>query len=846
MRKAVLLGLALALLFIQSASAVEPNQLTQIYFAGSEGSLKTSLSLYDGFRFVQDLQSADVIVLSSQTENLEGIANRVRNGAGLLVALWPDLSTKEAEILFGRSIKLTFLENEISLVASQEANDPVVQAVIWNSAPQVKERIEVSSIDINPLVEAYEDQSLILGSTMHGKGKVFIFTPVLGPETNLQFQQWAYFNYLIYHLVQQTAQKTPLSFGQYPVSPVPHEVERLVIFLILALILAFVGFLFWSVRRYSLKHPEELNVLVVDREEYRSRQETTSWDEIGFHRPLGGFMLAFMIGVVAFIPMIIYQNMILPAYILPSAQALGIWGRVTQFFQLLWQLFDLGTGAAFVKFFSEYRVHDPRKAVQYGQVFIWWQLLSGAVQVAIVTTVASVILPDSAYALYAWSVIIHSMIQIPGFLGVMRLALNAYQRADYGQIVTIATEVLLPILVQPICVTLMVIWGRSNPVFGESMGGLLGLGISAYMIQVLAFLIGLWLYRRLGYNVRVLFLAHFDWKTITTAFRFGAFEMLGSAAWAAGQALEIVVTQAKLINYAEIWGNWGLAQNFIFAFQVVGSLYDNLMPSISEAISNGRKLLGRYYSVMAYKWGGIISAYIGAVLLAVADRFIIGASGPQFARAAVYSIPLILWGAIQYPSWVGDNVQLGSNKPYLKMILVAGEQSIRIILAWLLIDQLQVTGLILAYFIGLLAKDIVAYFINNRLCYKQQFFFWQSLAAPLLAGIVHFLFLRWFTGLIWQADQITSVVIFFIGILPSYPLFAFLYGLFGGWDDSTLAELYQAVELSNFMRPLSWLFWFCSALGARMSPLHNSFPITIRAAALDEARSLMAERVKLS
>jgi len=65
------------------------------------------------------------------------------------------------------------------------------------------------------------------------------------------------------------------------------------------------------------------------------------------------------------------------------------------------------------------------------------------------------------------------------------------------------------------------------------------------------------------------------------------------------------------------------------------------------------------------------------VLLAVADRFIIGASGPEFVRAAAYAGPLIIWGAVQYPSWVGDTVQLGTNRHNLKSVLVAAEQLIR-------------------------------------------------------------------------------------------------------------------------------------------------------------------------
>jgi hypothetical protein len=81
--------------------------------------------------------------------------------------------------------------------------------------------------------------------------------------------------------------------------------------------------------------------------------------------------------------------------------------------------------------------------------------------------------------------------------------------------------------------------------------------------------------------------------------------------------------------------------------------------------------------------------------------------------------------------------------------------------------------------------------------------------------------------------------------VPSYPIFAFLYAFFGGWDDETLAEVKRAASLASFMKPLAWLFWAASALGARISPLHGRFPVRIRAEALAEARALEAERVSL-
>ena len=179
-------------------------------------------------------------------------------------------------------------------------------------------------------------------------------------------------------------------------------------------------------------------------------------------------------------------------------------------------------------------------------------------------------------------------------------------------------------------------------------------------------------------------------------------------------------------------------------------------------------------------------------------------------------------------------------------MLVFSEQLIRVVLAWILLARFQVTGLIIAYFVGLFSKGLAAYIINHKICFPQRFFIWQSLVAPLLAGVAHFGLLYWLTGYIWKGDQITSVLIFFIGILPSFPLYMFLYGLFGGWDTATLEELNSAVALSGAVQGLTrWGIYEPTALGAHISPLNNRFPITNRIEAMLEAKALTGERIKL-
>jgi O-antigen/teichoic acid export membrane protein len=816
----------------------------RVFYAGPDGAVKTALSLAPAgtFTLVSDPAQADVFLLNGATPSAETIAARVQTDAGLVLIPGPRTDSAAVSQLLGIPLTLKPRNNPISLTEIK-INETLVTEIIWNGAPQVRERAEMLTplSSIQPLVTSYESGEWVL---WQARPHIFVFNAYLGPENNPQIQEWGYFNYLVYHLVMRAGGKTPLSFADYPISPVPHAPEQALLLGLMGLLLVTAFAAFFLVRRYSQAHPEALDQIVSGGGLLAPVRE--EWETVGFHRPLGGFLVALSIGLLLFIPLIIYQNLVLPVYILPSAQALGIWGRVTQFFGLAWTFFDMGTSIAFIKYLSEYRVHDPKRGIQYGQVFVWWQILSGAIQVALVIGLASTIAPRSAYALYAWSVIIHSLIQVPGFYQVMRHALTGFQRLDYSRLLDISLNVILPMAVQPIFVSLMFAWGRAHPAYGGAMGGLFGLGMAAYAAELITFVWGLWLYRRAGYNARILFLAHFDWEVLKTSFKFGVFEMLGSAAWSFGQAAEIAITQARLINYAEIWGNWGMAQNFIFAFNVTQTLNDGVMPAISESISSGKKILSQYYAVMAYKYNGLVSAFLAAVLLAVAPKFIVGASGQEFQRAAIYVIPLIIWGAFQYPSWVGDNVQLGSNKPYLKSILVFSEQVIRVVLAWVLLERFQVTALIIAYFVGLFFKGIAAYIINDRVCFPQRFFIWQSLAAPLLAGASHYGVLWLMTAVIWKGDQLSSVLIFLIGILPSFPLYMFFYGLFGGWDADTLAELKEAVGLTGPVRGLThWGIYAPTALGARLSPLNGRFPIFIRPAAMLEAAEITRDKVKL-
>jgi O-antigen/teichoic acid export membrane protein len=836
--------LALVLFFLSACAPKQRAELIQrnVFYAGSDGGLKTALSLAE-YTLVDDPAKADVWVLNGEIPAAikgQGIGEK-----GLVLILSKEMAQDDVRALLGQDVTLQVAVEAISLTNTKSISDTLLTEIIWNGAPQVRERVEITGLGsgATELVSAFEAPEGVL---WQASGRVFVLTASLSGEANPQIQEWGYFNYLIYHMVERAAGATPLPFADYPASPVPHEADRTALFIFLGAELVLFYGAFAIVRRWSLKHPEALDALVADKNKFKIQEEHTDWEKVGFHRPLSGLLVGMGIGIILFIPLIIYQNLILPQFILPSAQALGMWGRVTQFFVLTWSIWDVGTSMASMKFLSQYRVSDPKRGFKYMQVYVWWQALSGAIQVALVVVATSLGLVRTPYALFAWAIVAHALIQIPGFYQVIRNTLNALQRNDYSRYIDATGVIIFPIVTQLLFVPIFYAWGKAHPAMGASMGGVLGMAAAAYALELFDFVLGIWLYQRIGYKASVIFMAHFDWSIIKEAFRFGFFEMLGGMTVAAGGALEIWVTQNGLVNYSEAWGNWVLAGNFLLAFTVATNLFDGVMPAISEALAGGYKVLSQYYSVQSYKWGATTSAVLGAILLVVAPKFIIGSSGPEFQRAAVISIPLMVFGSIQFLSWLGDAIFLGANRPFLRAVMVLLEQVIRIGLMVALLAKFQIEALIIAYFVGILVRGLVAYFVADKFCFSQRFYFWQSLAAPLLAAGIHYLFLTLVAKLVWTGDDISSILLFFIGLLPAMPVYFFFYALVGGWDDAGLDELAEAAHLTGFLyHVVNIVFVLPSRWGAKLSPLHNKFPIGIRGAAQAEAKLLTEERVKL-
>jgi hypothetical protein len=195
MHKLIFPLLVVALLFL-TASPASADATLRVYYAGAEGSVTTALDLA-GFSRVDDPAQADVLVLNGVVPDPATAAAQVERGAGLVLILGPSLSAADVQTVTGIPVTLTPRDDPVSLV-ELDVDDSLTRDVVWNGAPQVRDRFQVETplSSVQPLVTAYETGEWILWQARPG---VYVFNVFLD-DVNPQIQEWAYYNYFLYHL----------------------------------------------------------------------------------------------------------------------------------------------------------------------------------------------------------------------------------------------------------------------------------------------------------------------------------------------------------------------------------------------------------------------------------------------------------------------------------------------------------------------------------------------------------------------------------------------------------------------------------------------------------------------
>ncbi len=790
------------------------------------------------------------------------------SGGGLLILLGPEMTVNATgfqELGITTNNDFTDVDDGNAVTRMVDTGHPAMN-IDWSSAPPTRNLTILSTLTSNTTVLLANDTGFgtyftpLLVETEFEAGHIITYTPWLmtntEAQTNQQLVLWPYYNYFLYSSSTYLAGEEAYTYAEWAYSPVPHFTEQLTIGIIVVFIGITTGVSYTRMRRRSREDTEVLTEieraeLLVDTEE-----EISEWEEVGMHRQIGGFLIQFFITLLIIIPRVVLTIMVYPVYILPFPQAAGWYSFSVNLFLGLWTVFDLGTSVALAKYFAEYRISKPEEAIKYAQIFVWFQCITGVVQISIVAFAGSILFPQTYLAHLSYVFIGHSLFQFPGFTLLFVHVFRGMNRIDYQQITQILYYGLFTVVIPYLPILIFRYWGASNPIFGEALGGAIGQAIGYYMGEWLTFVISIYLFKKLGFSMSTLFRIDFKSEQVKKALKFGVKWTIGAAAVPLVWFYQMILISTNLLNWSALQGQYQLAWDVAIMVSVVGLFMEGMLGGISEAFSHAKKKLTALYNALGLKWGAFFTFWFVSALAAVGSRAIIGAAGPEWSYAADLLVFFLIFQVIGFWSWLGDWVFAGAERTGLAAVVWILEQLLRAaFMTFFVITEPVIfgiylggmPGIIMGYTLGLVIKDVAVWTLVRRYIVAPKFYVWQSYIGPAIAALANFLILEFTGSLIWDGDLITSALIFFIAVVPSLYIFSFFSGITGTWDKNTLGEFERASGMVR-MRGVGWMarrFYGAVALGARISPLHDRFPIDIYEEAMIEAEELTREKKQL-
>lgn len=840
----------------------------------------------------------DVILTSDQISTLETWGEGVNHG--IMIIMGPLLTNNFTLLTTLGITTASSLSNNSGYIAEQSElntkkglsyvntedvsdDNPLVSSIVWNTAPETFYFTLIPNLasDVTSYIKMQwtnggfvkTDYPLIAGKSLgsNSHSNVYVLSGWFQNEfddinSNEHMMVWLYFNYLMYVTAQSSINYDPIpDYGSWNSSPVPHLDAQIILGVVVVVIGVGSFGAYALVRKRKKEHRE---IFITDKDIIEKPNDDTAadvlapeeifvdeedkWETIGMHRQIAGFFKLFFVMVLLLIPQLVVTSFVMPVFLNPYAQASGWYSYTLRFFEAIWLVFDMGFNFAITKYFAQHRLERPEKAYHYVQLFIWWEILSGVAQVFFVAFIGSIVFPMTDFSYLSWMFVIHSLIQFPGIFLVFQYFFQGYQRADYNMIAFALQYFVLRLVLQVVTVPIFKAIFAGNVMYGPAFGAGVGLLVGQLLGDWVLFGITLKMYKNLKLPLLPVFTADFTKAEFVETFKFGGKMILGQMWVPLGWLLQVYLVGIYLPNSSAEQGYFELAFTVSTIPQAISLLMSAMMGSLTEAYEYKKENLHNYTSFSGFKWGSLWTFYLVSTFLAIGEPFILGASGPNWARAAALIPWMMFYRALGPTSWQGDFEFAAANKPIYAGIAWVIEQAIRAVLTWYLLKEMLIMeAVIIAYIISLAVKTVVVLVLIRWKIHKWEWNVWQTYIAPILAGVINWVLLKGIVfvivDLIFGGTNtiISAVILFVIGMFGMEYIYAFIDGFLGGFCDNTLDELDVATNMVTGVKGLARAYYKMVALGAKHSPLHNKFRVKVYEAAFEEAKELTQIKKKV-
>lgn len=594
--------------------------------------------------------------------------------------------------------------------------------------------------------------------------------------------------------------------------------------------------------------------------EDRKKEAEKLWNKTGFHRPLGGFFYNYIFLLVLAIPGLVVIGVIIPM-ILPYPEALGYNSVVTQLLNVFFILADFGLIEAINRFVGEKSTTNPKKALQYTSFFIWFQMISGLVQVTVVSLYVLTWLPQTDLAYASWFFLVYIMIQYPGMTLVYQYALGGFQQFNRQTIVNLLQNVAIQTGTQVGFILIGRWFGAQNPEVGELMGAVMGFIFGSYADDLIAFLLGAYFFKKtikpFGFKLKETFLLDFDKSLVKEVLTFGL-KVLPSRMgfYAVNFGITLMLT-TWLYNYSTLAGLYSVA----FAVTRLLEVSFSIGPPISEAYNNGKLKLAKYTIEEQLRWWAIIVIGILLIPILFFVPSILTYVGQEYAEASFMIVLLFFSAIFTFPSDFTGEIARNADKPGASTILETIKQVTRFVafmialapwgVATLFGREWVVIAWLLADIPGIIIKMVLGWIFVKKRVLDIKFSIMQMLIIPLLSTIPLLLLTFIFLGILDIVMVISTTaglilaVLLLLGYLFVFPALITLpmIGFLGGFDKRSLEHFSNAVIVSGPSYLLANTMYRTSRFGYKHSPLKDRFEIAYEEAD-KEAEELTKKRGK--
>lgn len=578
------------------------------------------------------------------------------------------------------------------------------------------------------------------------------------------------------------------------------------------------------------------------------------WQNVGFHKALGGWWFGLIFLIINMFTGIFVTSAVI-SYFYQYPSSIAYVNATNTLFALLFFAFDIGTAGLMDRFIPEARISDPMRMIYYIRYFVWFQMITGLIQVSAVAVYVMEYASQADIAYLSLIMLLISTRQYPGMLAVFNSLLRTFQYYGKAKIVDFTQGEIIQRLTELLFVWGGMMIGNADPRIGVLMGVALGQAVGTYADDFIGMALGAYYFRDVldkeGFRMIDCFIPSVPWRVVKPVLSFAVRTSLpgftGNMVTLYVFTLYLTHVHQWVIFIALAGMAGGIVSDMGYASLSVGPLYN-------EAYMNEKKILTQTILMKTYRFSAHVLGFFFAVFLVVIwilpDAFAAFRLYNYYA-CLVFVIPCLIRNALNIILGQSGSILYATNRPNLLLVFAYTGQVTSVIFHSVVVLVLNVPAqpggmLFLLIFgdsvINWSLAIIQHVYIHFRV-FRIRIAWWQTVVVPVLGcltcmGVAILAYIFLYLPLSGQYG-------FFVGVLPFIVIMilvaGFLYfpltAFYGGWDEGALAEFEKVVEISGPSKRIVGPIFKVIKKACQISPLHGKFPLDDEAA-LRESREL--------